>query len=525
MSATRIHDLVQAHAAAHSHQEAVVDGDARLDFARLAERVDAVARGLLAVGVRRGDRVATLAPPSLDFWCTYLGAVSIGAIWHGLNPVYRDREFAYLLDDAQPKVVFARPHFDGRSYVEELQALPSRVEHFVALGEPSSNAIGFDEFVAGGATISAAALAHARAAVLEEDIAVIVYTSGTTGQPKGAMLSHRTIAQSALANAAWMGERLASTVCAAPINHVGALNNVCMNVFAAGGRIIFHPRVDLPALGRLRAAERPSYLVTSPTGFMMSMSQPGFDPTRLAHTKLIVCGGAATPLGILQAWAPVGCPIVSVYGQTETCGIITCTDLDAPLEDVAATIGRPLPGCECRVTRADGTECADDEHGELQFRGPYVMSGYFNRPEATREAFTADGFLRTGDLGYRRADGNLVFVGRLKEMFKSGGYNVYPLEIEQAIAEHPDVLLAAVLPVPHPLFQEVGHAFVMPLPGRTLSAEDLRGFLRERIANYKVPKDFTLENALPLLPNGKVDRRALATRLTESTPTNVEARR
>ncbi len=176
-------------------------------------------------------------------------------------------------------------------------------------------------------------LAAARAAVTPDDIAVIVYTSGTTGQPKGAMLSHDTIVRSALANAAWMGDRLASTVCAAPTNHVGALNNVCMNVFAGGGRIIFYPRVDIAALGRIRREEQPDV--------------PGDEPDRLhdddecarlrsdasSRTRnSIVCGGATTPLNILQAWEGVGCPIVSVYGQTETCGIITRTDIDAPLD-------------------------------------------------------------------------------------------------------------------------------------------------------------------------------------------------
>jgi acyl-CoA synthetase (AMP-forming)/AMP-acid ligase II len=508
-----IHDFVVQHSTGRPAAEAVVDGATRLDFAALATQVDAIARGLLAHGVGKGDRVATLAPPGLDFWLTYLATVSIGAIWHGLNPVYREREFAYLLGDAEPSLVFARSPFDGRDYDVELQAVPSDVKTFVTFGEPRGSAKSLADFMAAGASVDPGRLDAARAAVTPDDIAVIVYTSGTTGQPKGAMLSHATIVQSALANAAWMGDRIASTVCAAPTNHVGALNNLCMNVFAGGGRIIFHHRVDMVALGRIRREEEPTYMVTSPTGFMMTMNAPGFDPRKLAHTRLIVCGGATTPLNILQAWEGVGCPIVSVYGQTETCGIITRTDIDAPLADVAETIGRPLPGCDFRVARADGTECTAGETGELQFRGPYVMSGYYNRPDATRDAFTSDGYLHTGDLGYLRADGNIVFVGRLKEMFKSGGYNVYPLEIEQAIAEHPDVLLAAVLPVPHPLYQEVGHAFVMPLQGRSVAADDLRAFLKARVANYKVPKGFTIEPALPLLPNGKIDKRALAARL------------
>jgi len=509
-----IYDFVVHHAQARPDAEAVVDGQTRLNFAALQAQVDGIACALLANGIGRGDRVATLAPPSLDFWLTYLATVSIGAIWHGLNPVYREREFAYLLGDAKPALVFVRSPYDGRDYAAELAAVPNSVRSFVTLGEPGAPTNSLAQFASQGASVTRARLDAARAAVAVQDIAVIVYTSGTTGQPKGAMLSHNTIVQSALVNARWMGDRLGSTVCAAPTNHVGALNNVCMNLFARGGRIIFYPRVDIAALGKIRRGERPTYLVTSPTGFMMSMSAPGFDPKKLDHTQLIVCGGATTSLNILEAWQPIGCPIVSVYGQTETCGIITHTDIDAPLVDVALTIGRPLPGCDFRVAQPDGSVCANGEPGELQFRGPYVMSGYYNRPDATRDAFTADGYLHTGDLGYCRDDGNIVFVGRLKEMFKSGGYNVYPLEIEQAITEHPDVLIAAVLPVADPMYQEVGHAFVMPLPGRTVTPAQLKGFLKERIANYKVPKGFTVEPALPLLPNGKIDKQTLKQRLS-----------
>ena len=513
MIAEVIYDLLSRHAEVAPAQVCAVRGEERLTFAELRDRVDTCARALLAAGVVRGDRVATLAPPGLEFWISCLATTSIGAIWVGINPVYREREFAYLLQDARPTVVFVVSPFDGRWYDQEILAFADDVREVVTFGQASEGATDAVSFLGRGARIADEKLLAARAAVGPGDVAVIVYTSGTTGQPKGAMLSQGTITRSAVANAAWMGDRLQSTVCVSPINHVGGLNNVCMNVLAAGGRIIFHHKVDIEALGRIRAAEQPTYLVTSPIGFMMTMARPGFAPERLAHTRLIVCGGATTPINILRAWSPVGCPIASVYGQTETCGIITHTDLTAPLEDVATTIGRPLAGCEARVVRADGAPCSAGETGELQFRGPYVMSGYFNRPDATAAAFTADGFLRTGDLGFQREDGNLVFVGRIKEMFKSGGYNIYPLEVEQAIAEHDDVLLSAVMPVPHPLYQEVGHAFIMPKAGHVVSAEAIRTFLRGRIANYKVPKDFTIEAVLPLLPNGKVDRQALARRL------------
>ena len=509
----RISDLLQSALARDPSALAAVDGATRLTFQALHDRVEAYARALLALGVRRGDRVAMATPPSLDFWIALHATTAIGAIWVGINPRYQARDFEHLLGDSEPAVLIAVSPFDERDYCAELRPWLAADCPIVCHGTPSSGAMTLDAFLASGAGVGEDELAAARADVDPEDAAVIVYTSGTTGRPKGAMLSHRAIVSSARANADWMGAAdLARCICAAPVNHVGAINNVCMNVLAGGGALIFHPRVDLEALGRLSRQENPTYLVSSPTGFAMMMSNPRNIGERLRHTRLIVFGGAMTALPVLEQIAPYGARLSSVYGQTETCGIITHTDPADALPVHAETIGRPLAGAVARIAGADGALLPDGETGEtgeIQIGGPHIMSGYFRNPQATAEAFTADGFLRTGDLGFRRPDGNLVFVGRLKEMFKSGGYNVYPVEIEQAICEHPAVALAAVVPMDHPTFQEVGMAFVEPRPGMSVSGDDLRDFLKSRIANYKVPKAFEIQAELPKLPNSKIDKMRL----------------
>jgi acyl-CoA synthetase (AMP-forming)/AMP-acid ligase II len=509
---TRIHDLLASHAATVPEAEAAVDGAVRLTYRTLAERVDAIARALIAAGIEPGDRVATMTPPALEFWLTYLATVSIGATWMGLNPRYQNPEYAYLLGDAQPKLVFCREEYEGRNYLADLRAVAPATTRFVTLAGAAPGAEGWDAFIATGSVCDDAVLAARRAAVDPEAIAVIVYTSGTTGKPKGAMLSHRAIMAAAITNLRWMADGLESTVCAAPINHVGALNNVCMNVFAYGGRIIFYHRVDLAALAEIARAEHPSYLVGSPTTFAMFAATPDHALDRLGSTKLLVFGGGATAAALLEPVAASGLPMFNVYGQTETCGIVTSTDAEAPVEVMADTIGRPLPMAEMRIGDAAGNPLPLGQTGEIQVRGPYNMSGYFGRPDATAEAFTADGYLRTGDLGVEREDGNFSFVGRLKEMYKSGGYNIYPVEIELALAQHPSVGLAAVLPVPHPMFQEVGHAFVASSdPALTDAA--LKEHLRPLLANYKIPKTFSIEAELPMLPNMKVDKQALKRRL------------
>ncbi len=512
LACKRIHDLLRSHAATLTDSEAAVDGDLRLTYAQVAERVDAIARGLIASGIAPGDRVATMVPPSLDFWLTYLASVSIGAIWMGLNPRYQLPEYAYLLDDAKPSLIFCRTVYEDRPYCAELLSIGHDVDCFVYLGDQVDGAIGYDAFIARGAQVNDATLASRRAAVDPEDTAVIVYTSGTTGKPKGAMLSHRAIMAAALTNLCWMGDGLESTISVAPINHVGALNNVCMNVFAYGGRIVFYHRVDIAAIADITSREKFSYLVASPTSFAMFAAQPDKGLERLGLHKLIVFGGGATAQTLLEPVFETGVAMFNVYGQTETCGIVTATDAGASPKIMAETFGRALPGAEMRIADADGSALPIGQSGEIQVRGPYCMTGYFGRPEATAEAFTADGFLRTGDLGVEHADGNFSFVGRLKEMYKSGGYNIYPVEIELALTSHPSVAMAAVLPVDHPVFQEVGHAFVETLDP-TLDAEALKDFLKPVLANYKIPKTFSFETELPKLPNMKIDKQALKRRL------------
>jgi acyl-CoA synthetase (AMP-forming)/AMP-acid ligase II len=493
---------------------AVIDGAARWTNAELLRRVRDTAKALLLAGVGRGDRVATLAPPSADFWLLYLASTSVGAIWQGLNPKYQRNEYSYLLGDAAPKIVFVRSPFDGRDYLEELEALAAPDTRFVRLADAPLDSA--HPFIAAGRSLPDAAL-DARLAELDpEDPAVIVYTSGTTGQPKGALLSHRAIVQTALANVEWIGKGLDCTICPAPINHVGGLNNVCMVVFAGGGRIVFAPRVDFALLGELTVAERPTYLVGSPTAFAMMLALPGFSfEAYQGLYDVVVFGGASTPVAHLRELRKSGARLSSVYGQTETTGMITYTAFDAPLELISETIGRPIKGMEVRVADAEGRPVPPGGTGEIQARGISVMSGYFRRPEATRHTFTADGWLRTGDLGVLRADGEIAFAGRLREMFKSGGYNCYPVEIELAICAHPDVAQAAVVAVPHETFQEVGHAFLLAKPGHRIDIDSVRAFLRERIANYKIPKTWSVLDAFATLPNGKVDKKAMRASLDD----------
>lgn len=502
-----IHEILRNHSLDRGSQTAVVDGARRLTYLELAEQVDRVAKVLVAKGVRHGDRVATLAVPGIDFWLSFLAATSIGAIWLGLNPKYRSSEIAHILHDADPHIVLVQPRIEARDVAAEIAALDFPQDRLLSFaGHAILQSIYAEDPAEIADEIDLAPIRHQIAA---EDIALIVYTSGTTGRPKGAMLSHRAVVASARINSRWMAGRICSTICAAPINHVGAVNNRCMVVFYAGGKITFMPRPDYSILEQLIVAEGCSFHHFNPTTLAMLLNHPASAHAARSTSQVILVGGGTIHEELLRRLnAPQG-SVINVYGQTETAGIVIRTDFCDSTSVIANTIGKPIDECEARITVAPGVLAAPGQPGEIELRGPVLMSGYFRNPAASVEAMTADGWLKTGDFGQRDAKENLIFVGRLKEMFKSGGYNIYPAEIELALAEHPAVATAVVVPVADPLYQEVGHAFVQMREGGTLKGEELKDFLRARIANYKIPKSFTFLAELPLLPSMKVDRGSL----------------
>ncbi len=429
-----VYDIVCRHAAIRPEAEALVEGSLRLSFGAVKQRVDALGRALMASGVSHGDRVCVVAPPGIMFFELFLATASIGAAWCGGNPRYKAGEFEHLLADVDPALVVVQSPFDGRDYAAELKAIDEPQQFVVFAGPGDLDDAQWDTFLARSAAISDEQHQQAIAGVQTEDVAQLVYTSGTTGRPKGAMLSQRAVVWCALSSVVWMGDALATTIMCAPISHVGGLNFVCMNVFTYGGKLVFHERVDMAVLAQLTAQELPTYLVAGPTAFAVLLAMPGFDPRAFFGIyKLITFGGAPTPEEVLKVIGHSGARMATIYGRTETTSCAAASPEGVPLEVMASTIGRELDGVQIRIASAEGHGLPIGEVGEIQVKGPCVMSGYHRNEQATREAFTADGFLKTGDLGQRRTDGFIVVVGRLKEMFKSGGYNICPLEVENAI--------------------------------------------------------------------------------------------
>jgi acyl-CoA synthetase (AMP-forming)/AMP-acid ligase II len=490
---------------------AVIDGRA-VSYPALKASVDRCVRALMANGVQRGDRIATLSPPTPDFLVLFLATTSIGAIWTGLNPRYRLREIEHVIADCQPRFLFARTAIGDRRYEEELATLTGRHEGLTLVLLDDSRAPAgwsYDTFLRTGGDASQRDIEARRASVMDLDPALIVYTSGTTGVPKGAMLPHRGLVKCALVQHDYLGVEPVRILNYLPINHIGCIGDISCYALVAGGTIVFMEQFDAALSMQLVQDEHVTLWGGVPSALQMSVSLPSFSDYDLSAVQLVAWGGAAASVPLIERLLEV-CPrLACSYGLTESVGSVTfvrpCDDVDV----LAHTVGRPVEEYELRIAARPGETAKPGEVGELQVRGDFIMLGYWNRPEQTAEAIDQDGWLRTGDLACLRPDGNVQLVGRLKEMYKSGGYNVYPREIEEVLEQHPKVAMAAVVGIPDPLYQEVGKAYVVPRVGDEPTAADLESHCREHLANYKVPKGFVITADLPLLPIGKIDKQRL----------------
>ncbi len=510
---------VEANAAHDPHGVAVVDGEIRLSHAELAASVMRFSKALIAAGVAKGDRFAILAPPSLDYWISFLGCSAIGAIWVGLNPRYQAAELSYVLHDTDPVILFAAT--EGATTFQPASDWPSfkLSIHSDETGPCDSSARALSassrsKFIAAAATVSDEVLSERIASVSPCDPCMIVFTSGSTGQPKGAMLhQHGMVTFATTQNAIWPVSSV-RVLNYFPINHIGCIIDVSVPALVAGGTMVLMRQFEPAAAMQMLSDERITNWGSVPSVLMMQLSLPSFDSYDLSSVELIVWGGAALKLSAIKALRAV-CPrLATNYGMTETSSAITSLEPVDDIELLEHSVGHGFPGVEMKLVDGDGREVAGEDVGEVHARSDLNFLGYWNRPEETAAAFDADGFFRTGDLAMRRADGRYRIVGRNKEMFKSGGYNVYPREVEACIENFPGVDQCVVVGMPDPVWQEVGCAFV--IGGCSVSVADLVIHCRGNLANYKIPKRFCMVDSLPLLPIGKVDRLALASMALET---------
>lgn len=516
--ARRIGQCVGFHAAREPDREAAVHGATRLRYRDLDRTVTRWARALLTAGVSRGDRVASLTPPSTEWLSVMLGTTEIGAVWTGYHPRYRMPEFRHMTELAEPTVLIGFRRIHGRDYAGELAVLKAEhpsIAHMVMLDEPLDGGVTASEFLAGGDAVPDDELEAARSAVGPDDTAVLIFTSGTTGRPKAAMIRHQALLTgAAVENEHWPMDR-PRLLHMMPVNHIAGVGMVGVFGLYVGGTLVFQDRFDPGDLLRLLEEERIQHVLGSPVQFHMMANHPAFGSRDLSRLEYVTWGGAPMAADLVARLHALPGELRTSFGMTELGLYVTYSEPGADPDTLSRTIGKPHRGFEIRVADAHGVIAGPGEQGEIQARGDWLLAGYFRDPVATADAHTTDGWFRTGDIVKVWPDGNLEIVGRTREMFISGGFNIYPREVEIVIEAHPDVGLVAVQGVADETFGEVGHAFVEPKPGRSLDATALDEWCRERLANYKTPKHFEIRPELPRLPIGKIDKQALKRELAE----------
>lgn len=511
---SRISDYVAHYAHAEPDAEALVSDTERIDYREFSERVDSFARALLAAGVVKGDRIAMLAPPSPEFAIVFFAATSIGAIWVGLNPKYTYGELQYVVADARPVLAITRERIEERNYLDDLKSLMAEQKciHETILLDESAAPGGYaftqlEAFIARGRETPAETLAQSRNKVETGDPALIVYTSGTTGTPKGALIPHRGLVKCARIQRCFWDASPLRIQNFLPINHIGCVGDITAYAVVSGGAIVFMEKFDARESLAMIAREKITLWGGIPTTLQMSLDLPDFSSFDMSDVQIIAWSGAAAPKPLIERLLKITPRLSNAYGMTETVGSITFVPPCDDVELLSETVGRPVPDYEVKIDND-----TDGEAGEILVRGDFIMSGYWNNPEATAETIGREGWLHTGDIGRMRPDGYVELVGRKKEMFKSGGYNVYPREIEAVLESHPDISMAAVIGAPDALYGEVGHAYLISGKSPEPSETELRDYCREKLANYKIPKKFFVRAELPLLPVGKIDKQALKSR-------------
>ena len=477
-----------------------VGGGNAVSYAQAEAESARLAHVLAGHGLRPGDRVAVQVEKSPRALFLYLACLRAGLVYLPLNSAYQQGEVGYFLDNAEPRAVVGQPK--AMSWLEPL-----------ALERGITNCFSMDEHGEGSLALAARS-APGHFATVErspDDLAAILYTSGTTGRSKGAMISHRNLASNASVLHAHWGFRPGDVLIhMLPLFHVHGLFVACHCVLMNGSAMRFHAKFD--AARAIAEFATSSVFMGVPTFYTRLLAEPSLTPNACASMRLFVSGSAPLLAETHREFsARTGHRILERYGMTET-GMLTSNPLEGDRRP--GTVGLPLPGTQVRVVDESGQACAAGDIGSIQVKGDNVLSGYWRMPEKNKEEFTSDGYFKTGDMGMFSPDGYLSIVGRSKDLIITGGYNVYPKEVELVIDEMPGVMESAVVGVPHRDFGEAVTAVVVPKTGTKLAEAEVIAWVKGRLANFKVPKRAHIVPDLPRNAMGKVQKNVLRDRFS-----------
>lgn len=492
------------------HRTALIFEGRETTYAQLHRRVTRLAHALRGLGVRRGDRVAYLGPNHPSFPETLFATGQLGGVLVPLNTRLTAAEIGYQLADSGTSVLVYAP---SQAAVAERVRGTAGVRAYVALAGRGDGATGYEDVLAAGAAGAGEGGADPAGRPIDEpvgldDTCMIMYTSGTTGRAKGAALTHGNITWNAV-NFLIDQDLVADEVAlvSAPLFHTGGLNTLTLPVLLKGGTCVLVAAFDADATLDLVERHRVTLMFGVPTTYWQVLRSPRFAGADLSSVRILTCGGAPVPPALIAAYQARGLTFVQGYGMTEASPGVLFLDA-AHARSKAGSAGVPHFFTDVRVVDPGMADVEPGGTGEVVVSGPHVMSGYWGLPEETAAAFT-DGWLHTGDVAKIDDDGYVFIVDRIKDVIISGGENIYPAEVEAAIAEHPDVLECAVIGVPHDTWGEVGRAVVVPRSGAELTAGDLLASLTDRLASYKIPQSVVFVAELPRNAAGKIIKSAL----------------
>lgn len=512
-------------AARGGDRDALVDGARRWTWNEVGAEVDRAAKAFLAAAIEVGDRVAIWAPNGAEWVFALLGLQSIGAVVVPLNTRFKGVEAADILGRSAARILVTVDGFLDNHYVAMLadHDLP-QLEQIVVLpggsgAEATEGATTWEAFLVAGTSVSDQPLAERRDQVTPDAPADLLFTSGTTGRPKGVICGHgqtlRTVAT--WANVVGLGadDRYLAVN---PFFHSFGYKAGILAWVVTGGVLVPMPVFDVPAAMERIAAEHITMLPGPPTLYQTILNHPGWSELDSTSLRLAVTGAAAVPVQLVEAMRDdLGFDVViTAYGLTEACGFATMCRRDDDATTIATTSGRAMPGIEVQVVADDGSPRPTGEAGEVVVRGYNVMAGYHEDPAATAEAIDGDGWLHTGDIGVMDERGYLKVTDRKKDLFIVGGFNAYPAEIENLLFDHPQVAQVAVIGVPDDRLGEVGVAFVVAASGTAPEPDEVIAWARGHMANYKAPRQVHVVDALPYNAGGKVLKFKLRQRLLEA---------
>ena len=520
MSWESIPAMTRAAAVRFGDRPAVVDGDTRLSYAELHEEARTFGAALAASGIAPGDRVAIWAFNSAEWVVAVLGLLQAGAVLVPVNTRFKGAEAAEILSRSRARALVTVTDFLGTDYVAMLDAadaeLPDLETVVVARGPAPAQAEAWGGFLARATDATRAEVDRRSAGIGADDPSDILFTSGTTGVPKGVVMTHGRTLGVATDWVAMTGLGADDRyLMVNPYFHMFGLKAGILASVAAGAAMLPEAVFDVDrALVRV-AEEHVTVFPGAPTLYQALLDHPDRDRFDLSTLRVAVTGAADIPVELIRRLddeLPFS-TIITGYGLTEA-GTASATSPGDDVETIATTVGRPRPGFAVRIADDEGVDVPAGEAGEILLRGPTVMARYLDDPEATAQALSADGWLRTGDLGVVDERGCLRIVGRAKDMYIVGGFNAYPAEIENALLRHPDIRQAAVIGIPDERLGEVGMAFVVTGSGDPGAAAEILRWCRDQMANYKVPRAVEVVDELPVNATGKVVKDALRARVS-----------